>query len=333
MPKPIRIPFQRKARELSAFAKAFYQTLFSGHPPSPAEKELASLPEGRSRIWARNLHLYYDDAVVLKIRDMVADMRVHDAGYPLMPDRKDSYSIVIHQGSIRLPAASLEALLNRHVLYKSDLPLHDARISISGDRLILHAKLRWRLNLPVPIALECLLMPVEDGHIVLHVERIQAGEFGLGGLLGFLNMNLETLLPTSSGGVAGMTVSGNRLYIDPIAALPQPRSEGRPTSVHLERGELVLTYEPDDELDPPPPLIDPQAPCYVLGVGHDLLIGKMLMKDAYYQVVSHDGATHLDFALEGYRRQLAAGNSTLSNDGAVLVRLPNLDPRIGTGPL
>lgn len=333
MSKPIRIPFQRKARELSAFAKAFYQTLFTGHPPSPAEKELASLPEGRSRIWAKNLHLYYDDAVVLKIRDLVADMRVHDTGYPLRPDRKDSYSIVIHQGAIRLPSASLEALLNRHVLHKSDLPLYDARVSISGDRLTLHAKLRWRLNLPVPIALECQLLPVEEGRIVLLVERIRAAEIGLGGLMGFLNMNLESLLPSSEVGAAGLRVKDNRLYIDPIATLPEPRSEGRPKAARLERGELVLTYAPDDELDPPPPLIDPEAPCYVLGVGHDLLIGKMLMKDAYYQVVSRDGTTHLDFSLEGYREQLASGNSTLSNDGAVLVRLPNLDPRLGTGPL
>ncbi len=333
MPKPIRIPFQRKARELSAFAKAFYQTLFTGHPPSPAEKELQSLPEGRSRIWARNLHLYYDDAVVLKIRDLVADMRVHDSGYPLMPDRKDAYSIVIHQGTIRLPAASLEALLNRHVLHKSDLPLYDARVSISGDRLTLHAKLRWKLNLPLPIALDCLLLPIEDGRIVLEVERIRAAEIGLGGLMGFLNMNLEALLPSSGMGAAGLTVRDNRLCIDPIATLPEPRSEGRPKEARLERGELVLIYMPDETLDAPPPLIDSQAPCYVLGVGHDLLIGKMLMKDAYYQVVSRDGATHLDFALEGYREQLAAGNSTLSNDGAVLVRLPNLNPRLGTGPL
>jgi len=333
LPNPIRLPLQRKARELSAFAKAFYQTLFTGHPPSPAEKELAALPEGRSRIWAKNLHLYYDDAVVLKIREMIADMRVHDPGYPLMPDRKDAYSIVIHQAEIRLPAASLEALLNRHVLPHSDLPLHDARVSIVGDRLILHAKLRWRLNLPVPIVLECQLLPVDAGRIVLLVERIRAAEIGLGGLLSFLHLNLESLLPQSQEGTGGMTVEENRLYIDPIATLPEPRSEGRPTSVHLERGELVLKYEPEDELDPPPPLIDPQAPCYVLGVGHDLLIGKMLMKDAYYQVVSRDGAKHLDFALAGYRRQLAEGNSTLSNDGGVLVRLPNLNPRIGTAPL
>lgn len=333
MPKPIRIPLQRKARELSAFAKAFYQTLFTGHPPSPAEKELAALPEGRSRIWAKNLHLYYDDAVVLRIRDMVADMRVHDSGYPLRPDRKDSYSIVIHQGTIRLPAASMEALLNRHVLHKSDLPLYDARISISGDRLLLHAKLRWRLNLPVPLTLECELLPVEEGQIVLHVARIRAGDIGLGPLMGFLKLDLESLMPTSTGGSAGMTVRDNRIYIDPLATLPEPRSEGRPKAVRLERGELVLDYEPQDPLDPPPPLIEPEAPCYVLGVGHDLLIGKMLMKDAYYQVVSRDGTTHLDFSLEGYREQLAAGNSTLSHDGAVLVRLPNLDSRPGTGPL
>lgn len=331
MVKPRSMPFKRKALELSAFAKAFYQTLFTGHPPSPAEKELAAIPAGRSRIWAKNLHLYYDDAVVLRIKDMVADMRVHDPGFPLMPDRKDSYSIVIHQGTIRVPAASLEALLNRHVLPKADLPLQEARVSISEDHLILHAKLRWKFNLPVPIVLECRLMPVDDGRVVLLVDRIRAAEIGLGGLLGFLNMNLESLLAPPPGG--SLEVRDNQLYIDTIATLPEPRSEGRPISAHLERGELVLRYEPLVAMDPPPPLIEPEAPCYVLGVGHDLLIGKMLMKDAYYQVVSRDGATHLDFSLEGYRQQLAAGNSTLSNDGAVLVRLPNLNPRIGTGPL
>jgi hypothetical protein len=331
LPKPIRIPLQRKARELSAFAKAFYQTLFTGHPPSPAEKELASLPEGRSRIWARNLHLYYDDAVVLKIRELVADMRVHDVGYPLMPDRKSTYSIVIHRGEIRLSAESLEVLLNRHVLHKSDLPLYDARITLTDEHLLLHAKLRWKLNIPLPVVLECRLLPVEDGRVVLLVEHLRAAEIGLGGLMGFLRLDLEGLFPTSAS--AGMSIRDNRIFIDTLAALPEPRAEGRPVAARLDRGDLVLSYEPEEPLDPPPPLIDSTAPCYILGVGHDLLIGKMLMKDAYYQVVSRDGAMHLDFALEGYRAQLAAGNSTLSNDGAVLVRLPNLDPRLSTGPL
>ncbi|MNL79476.1 hypothetical protein D3C87_2060900 [compost metagenome] len=51
--------------------------------------------------------------------------------------------------------------------------------------------------------------------------------------------------------------------------------------------------------------------------------------------MNQEPASHLDFSLDHYRSQLAAGSSSLHAGDQLLVRLPNLgaSTRGGTGPI
>lgn len=325
---PRRIKTQ--AQILSAFVQAFGRTLITQKRTTPQEQALAEIAPGAMRVWAQNARLFFDDAVVLKLRDFVADMQVKDPDRPLIPELKDSYVFAIRQGQIRLSAPSLEALLNRYVLPAAGHPLMDARLSITGDRLVLRGKIH-KMGLTLPITLESEVSVGPGGLMELLPHRIALSEVGIGGMIKLFNLDLESLMDLPHDGA--FRVRGNQITVDPAEIFPSPKAIGRPTAIALERNELVLTYTPEAPIDPPP-LIAPEAPNYMLCLGHDLLIGKMMMHDAYFQIVNQDQANHLDFSLEHYREQLAAGNSSLHSGDQLLVRLPNLDPaRRATGPL
>ncbi|MNY31767.1 hypothetical protein D3C86_1659420 [compost metagenome] len=171
-----------------------------------------------------------------------------------------------------------------------------------------------------------------EGMIELLPQRLAVSEVGIGGMIKLFNLELDRLLEMPPD--APLRVSGNQITIDPAGIFPSPKAIGRPTAVRIERGELVLAYT-----DPTPaeaaPLLDPQAPNYMVCMGHDLLVGKMMMHDAHFQIVNQEPASHLDFSLDHYRSQLAAGSSSLHAGDQLLVRLPNLGPakRGGTGPI
>lgn len=304
-----------------AFFAAFKGKLTEQHP-GPTTAELRALPPGAMRIWARRVHLYLEPDLMLKLDGFVADLQALDTTLPLMPDQRHTYTFAILEGEIRVPAASLEVMLNRFVLPEVGHPLKEVRIAFQNDRMIMRAKIH-RLGMDLPITVESQLSVGPEGMIELLPERLAVSEVGVGGMFRFLRLDLEHLVDLRDGGP--FRIKGNQISVDPAAIFPAPKASGRPGSVRVERGELVLVY-PSEHPEPPPMLIDPQAPNYLLCAGHDLLIGKMLISDAYFQIVNQEPAPHLDFSLEHYREQLAAGQSSLGSGDRMLVRLPNLAP-------
>ncbi|MBO9542601.1 hypothetical protein J7643_18595 [bacterium] len=333
MPKPK--TFQRRLKSqaeiLSAFVSAFGRTLIARNQQALDHERLAEIAEGAMRIWAHNVCLYFDDDVVLRLKDFVADLQVQDPATPFIPELKDSYVIHIREGQIRLSAASLEALLSRYILPAAGSPLKDARLSLSGDRLILRAKVR-KFGLEVPITMESEVSVGSEGMIELLPQRLAVSQVGIGGMIKLFNLELDRLLEMPADAL--LSVSGNQITIDPAGIFPSPRAIGRPTAVRIERGELVLSYSSPTPSEAAP-LLDPHAPNYMVCMGHDLLVGKMMMHDAHFQIVNQEPAAHLDFSLDHYRSQLAAGSSSLHAGDQLLVRLPNLKPtkRGGTAPL
>lgn len=318
-----------QAEIISAFASAFGKTLITHAKPSPEAACLASIAQGSTRVWAQNVSFHLDDGVVLKLRDFVADLQVKDPEHPLVPEKRDTYFFVIRSGRIRLGASTVETLVNRYLLPAVGNPIKEARLTISGDRLILRGKVH-KMGLDLPITLENLVGVTPDGMIELAPQRIAVSEVGLGGVLKFFKLELDNLMELPPNGP--LQIHGDRMIIDPGGIFPSPKAVGLPSSVMIDRGELVLGY---GETDPAsvPPLLDHDAPNYLLCVGHHMLIGKMMMHDAYLQIINSEPSSHLDFSLERYRDQLAAGNSSLHAGDQLLVRLPNLNRSNSTGPL
>ncbi|MBU6429572.1 MAG: hypothetical protein KGR26_11205, partial [Cyanobacteria bacterium REEB65] len=306
---------------LSAFVKAAGKTLINGLGHTAAERQIARLESGRMRLWACHVRLYLDDDIALGLQDFVADIQVDDPELPLIPERTDQFTFEILQGAIRLEEAAIAAILDRYLLSTGALPLCRPKVALDENGLRLDAELTWG-PLRVPIRLAGPVTLRDDGSIALEVDRIEAAGLGLGPLLHALRSNLEHVirLPPDS----PVEACGNQIALDPERLFPAPRTKGRPVSLKMARGALVLTYDWPEPLEDPP-LIQREANAFLFCLGHTLLVGKMALNDAVFQIVPRSqGTTELDFSLMQYRQQLAAGESTLSQREEVLVRLPNL---------
>lgn len=313
----------KKAKVLSAFLGAFGKTIVSGGGPGirwrPVREQLKRLSAGHMRFWARNLHLYLEEDLQLVIHSVEADLAVHDPEVPIIPERKDSYDFRVIAGHIAMSEETLSRILTRYVLAKG--PLEDAELSLPGDRLVLQARVR-KGAFRVPIRLEAVPAIDARGMIALTPLRIAIGNLGVGGVMQLLRVDLASLIELPAG--SPLEIRGNTVLLDPEGIIPEPRTLGSPTEVALAPGWLHLYYHPGTEADPPP-LLEGGAANYLYCIGHDLLIGKMLLGDACFQVVNKEPADHLDFSLERYRLQLSQGESSLKPGGEVLARIPNLD--------
>lgn len=306
----------------SAFLQAAGKTLISGMALTAAERQIEGLEEGRMRLWARHVRLHFDDAVVLGLDDLVADVQVDDPGLPLIPERTDQYAFHILKGTVRLSAATLEALLARYVLPSAGVPLSQPKVSLDERGMRLEAELAWG-PLHVPVVLAGPMTVNEAQNLQFTVARVEAAGWGLGSLLSLLRTDIERVIQIEPGGP--ITARGNTLIIDPEQIFPAPRAQGRPVQVKAIEGALILDYQTSEPIVAPP-LVEREAPAFLFCLGHTLLVGKMFLSDAVFQVVPRDeDVQDLDFSLQEYRRQLAAGESSLKQHGELLVRLPNLD--------
>ncbi|MBM3266456.1 MAG: hypothetical protein FJZ01_02305 [Candidatus Sericytochromatia bacterium] len=311
----------RTLAEVAEFWKAAGQVLVEGFMHTAAERQIAQLEGGRIRVWAKRVNLHFAEDVVLFLEDLAAEIEVDDPDLPLIPEKTDQYTFHLVHGRIRLGAASVEALLGKYLFPAARIPLRDPRVFIDERGMRLDAELAMG-PVTVPITLAGPMQLDSDGRIELAAVRVEAARFGLGPVLGLLRTDLERVLPMAPGGP--VTAAGNRMRIDPEHIFPSPRARGRPAAVHLEPGEIVLEYRSQAE-PPPPPLISEEHPAYLFCLGHALLIGKMFLHDAVFQVIPQDPeAASLDFSLQDYRKQLAAGESAMKQHGELLVRLPAL---------
>lgn len=320
----------REAAAALAFTKAAGQTIISGLTHTEAERQVEKLPPGRLRLWTRNVRLHFDPDVVLLLEDLVAEVQVDDPERPLVPENTDEYTFHLVKGRLRLSTESVDALLGKYLFPAAGIPLRNPRISVDERGMRMDAELAWGL-LHVPITLAGPVRLDERGDIELTAARVEAAGWGLGPLLGLLKTDLERVMRFAPGGP--VEASGNMMRIDPERIFPKPRSQGRPAALSLEPGFLVLDYGSDRqeaeglaESIEHPPLIEHNHASYLFCLGHALLVGKTYMHDAVFQVVPRSvEADYLDFSLHDYRKQLAAGESTMKAHGELIVRLPNLD--------
>ncbi len=306
----------------SAFVEAAGKTLITGMALTPAERQMATLAEGRMRIWAHNVRLFFEGDVVLGLDDLVAEIQMNDPELPLIPERTDQYVFHILKGTVRLEASAIEALLSRYLFAAAPLALGDPKVALDDRGMRLEGELPWG-PLRVPIVLAGPVTLNDEGRIQLSVARVEAGGMGIGPLLSLLRTDLERVLRVPPD--APMSARGNALAIDPEQIFPAPRARGRPAAVDVSSGALLLSYDWPEPIAGPP-LVEKDAPAFLFCIGHTLLVGKMFLRDAVFQVVPRSAdAQVLDFSLQGYRKQLAAGESTLKQHGELVVRLPNLD--------
>lgn len=329
-PKP---PFLEPARVLadqakvvSAFMRAFGFVLGKGlRGAKPLKTQVAAqiqaIPEGTSRLWGKHARMVMEEGIAMLVDELQAELEVLDPLSPLIPEQPEGYLFKIQSGRMAMDGESISNLMNRHAFAGAEHPpLSDISVRLPEGRIVMKATFHANRFLALPLRLVASAAVSPDGKIELVPHEIKAGALPVDRLLGLLGLELARFMPTH--GVRAMSFVGDRVYIDPLGMFPAPRATGRLVGVEVTGDHMVMIYD-DGTPAYTPPLVEPDADSYLAMVGHDLLVGKITMKDICVQLVPLDAASGwVELSLPHYRQQLANGESHLDHADRLLYRLP-----------
>lgn len=299
---------KRQALVFSTFVKAFGKSLISGMPRE-------ELPPGHMQLWGQNVHLYLEPDICLALHGLYGHLVVKDPARPLALEAKGEYDLHVRGGSLSLDEESLENLINRYAIQGS--MIERIQLSIEDGLIRMTAKVRFH-GIAFPVSLDCEVSLTREGLIQLAPTHLSSPNVLVGGFMRFFPVSLEKTLVMPKG--SALSLSGNLLRVDPGKIVPAPRVFGRLKKIHLEGKHLHLCYE---GTPPDAPLLHPTER-YLLCLGHELELGKLLLRDTRLQVIGLKEEDALDFSLTGYREQLAQGCAQLGVDGEILASIPNL---------
>ncbi|MEB3188362.1 MAG: hypothetical protein VKP72_13085 [bacterium] len=316
LPRRIQAQAQVFAEQISSMGRTFWNR----QPATRRERRLWLLPEGTMRLWARKVALALEPDVVLQLEDLVCDLVANDPMAPLRVEDPETYRFRFLSGRMRLSLHTLEVIMNRHVLPAAGYPLRDARLSSEHGRLVIRGVATW-MNLPLPVTLETLPSVGDGGHLFFEVKHFAVRDVGVGGFLRFVGLDLESLVTLRSQGA--FEIAGDHMRLDPLAVFTRPAAEGHPSEVLLLRDGLEFVYRTDENLGSPL-WIDEAASSTLLGMGHPMEVGPMVLQQTHYQVVPLVSSDRLELSVPRHREQLAGGNSTLTRQDTLLIRMPSL---------
>ena len=310
------------ARVLGAFMKAFGDTFRAGAKlQQTVTAQLGEVPAGTSRLWARNARLILEEGIAILTEELQAHLRVRDANAPLIPEKPESYRFIIHRGRMAMDGPSIANLMNRHAFPPGvPAPLTDVRVTLPDGQISLTAAFRPTRFLQMEIAMRLSVAVAPDGRIALTPTEIRAQGLPVDKLMTLLGFELGRLMPTGG----KLAFDHGRILINPVGMLPSPEATGKLVGAEVTGDHLVMTYD-DGTPAIAPPLAEADADSYIAMLGHDLLVGKIMMKDVCLQMVPLDQEAHwIEFALPHYRAQLAAGESSLRYGDELLYRIPSV---------
>ena len=286
--------------------------------PAAARREA----EGPSAIAMRGVDFHVAPDVVLHVRRLSGEVTSTVAGEPVIFDDKRSFVIRIATGDAGLTMPDLSRLLNGFVFAYDGAPLTDLTASIQGARLRLRGTLHKGPDLPFDIV--SVLSASASGEIRVHPTSIKIARVPTGTLLQLAGLRLDKLL--SLRGSHGARVEKNDIILSPDSMLPPPHIRGRLTGVRVEGAEVRLTF--DDPALAPIAGAAADAPepggNYLYFRRGTLRIGKLYMVHADLEITDQTPADPLDFSLDEYSSQLAAGYVKVTTARGLIVHVPDL---------
>ena len=157
----------------------------------------------------------------------------------------------------------------------------------------------------MPFASDGSLAVTPDGEIRVHTEKVKALHVPVKGLMDLLGKNIAQLIDTRR--VRGVRAEGNDLILDPAELFPPPHIRGKLTSVDSRGNAIALKYG-----GPPEPKLRIPGN-YMAYRGARLRFGKLTMRDTDLTLIDMDPQDPLDFYLDHYWDQLAAGYSRITH--------------------
>jgi hypothetical protein len=276
---------------------------------------------GTVRLAMKNVEYHLTDQIIVHVGTLNGRLEPKPGGIPIFDD-KQSFSIDVDSGSVRLSMTALTNDLNDYVFAKPDAPLKKLTASTKGNQLIVKGLLVSKGG--IPFETDGTLSITPEGMIRVHTEKVKALRLPVKGLMDMLGLDTATMLNTKK--VEGVSVDKDDLILDPGNILPPPELSGHLASVGIENNEIALVFKPAEGSAKQELLT---STCggrnYLLFKGGSIRFGKLTMSDADLELIDSDPADSFDFSIDHYQDQLVAGYSKMTRKGGLCVHIPDFD--------
>ena len=276
---------------------------------------------GTVRLAMKNVEYHLTDQIVVHVGTLNGRLKPKPGGIPVFDD-KQSFSIDVDSGSVRLSMTALTNDLNDYVFAKPDASLKKLTASTKGNQLIVKGLLVSKGG--IPFETDGTLSITPEGMIRVHTEKVKALRLPVKGLMDMLGLDTATMLNTKK--VEGVSVDKDDLILDPGKILPPPELSGHLASVGIENNEIALVFKPAEGSAKQEFLT---STCggrnYLLFKGGSIRFGKLTMSDADLELIDSDPADSFDFSIDHYQDQLVAGYSKMTRKGGLCVHIPDFD--------
>jgi hypothetical protein len=274
-------------------------------------------PDAAVRAQMHNVKYRLSDDVAVQINSLNGAL-VPTSGneFPVLDD-KSSFRIHIDTAEIAIGPTDLANLLNSYVFARPNSPLSGISVAIVNGRLQVKGKLRDKGD--ISFESEGVMIPTPDGKVRLHSEKIKALHVPVKGLMDAFGIGVDDMI--KSGKVPGVQAEGNDLILDLEQMLPPPHIDGKVTSVRVQRNSIIQTFG-GTGTTPAPKL---QNANYMAFRGNRLRCGKLTMDDADIVLYDLNPDDPMDFYLDHYKDQLAAGYTKITTSFQLRVFLKDFD--------
>jgi hypothetical protein len=260
--------------------------------------------DGAIRVSMHNVKYRFTENISVQINYLNgAFVPVGDHTMPVADD-KNSFKIHIDAAEIAISPQDLGNLLNQFVFSRPGSPLAGISVTMLANK---HLSVKGRLKDKgdIPFETEGALTAAADGKLRLHAEKVKALKIPVKGLMDAFGIEVDNVI--KSGQVPGVAADGNDLIFDLEQMLPAPRIEGKVTNVRVEQNTIVQTFSNESNAK------DTKTPAkfpgnYIALRGNSIQADKFTMQDCDIVVFDMDPADPLDFFLDHYKEQVAAGN-------------------------
>jgi hypothetical protein len=273
----------------------------------------------------RDVVLYPYDDVPAAVASLVGRMVPDRPQTPIVMDDVTSYRIEAEFAEMRLTAAGMTRLMNRHILPGAHTPIRQVEVTF-GDGVIGMSGTLMKLGAPVPFTASATLGPTGSGDLRVHITSMQAAGIIPKGLIDALGLQLDTLAQPANRGM--FHIEGDDMIVPVISMFPPPRVAGRLASVRVTPQGLIAVVGAAARLAPPPV----QAASYIYFQGGTVNFAKLTMHDTDLVILGDSNAGPLRFSPARYYAQLQAGRTEALPNFALAARVRNFGPATaGTG--
>lgn len=271
-------------------------------------------PDAAVRAQMRNVNYRFTDNIAVQINALNGALVPTANNDSPFFDDKNSFRIRIDTAEIAISPTDLANLLNSYVFVGANSPLARISITIVNGQLSIKGRLRDKGD--IPFEAQGVMSPTPDGRIRLHSEKIKALHLPVKGLMDAFGIAVNDLI--KSGKVPGVQAEENDLILDLQQILPPPHIEGKVTAVRVTTTSIIQTFGGNSGAKL-------QNANYMSYKGNRLRFGKLTMDDADITLYDLDSADSMDFFLDHYKEQIAAGYSKITVNSQLRIFLKDFN--------